>query len=68
MNERVRLEGEVHARPSRVDTSGAESLGWLFLFLICLVAVLTSVSRGPRGNTPPQAPAAAPHAAALSAP
>ena len=66
--ERVRLDGEVHARPGRVDTSGAESLAVFFLLLVCLVAVLTSVSRGTRRSYTPQAPSAPPHAAALTAP
>jgi hypothetical protein len=57
----------VHARPIRVNTSGAESLAVLFLILICLVALLTSFAGGRRGNTTPQVPPAAPHAAALTA-
>ena len=64
---RARLDGEVHARPIRVNTSGAESLAVLFLILICLVALLTSFAGGRRGNTTPQVPPAAPHAAALTA-
>ena len=66
-SDRVRLEGEVNTRPGRVNTSGAESLAMFFLLLVCLVAVLTSVSRGTRRSSPPQAPAAPPHAAALTA-
>ena len=64
---RARLEGEVHARPVRVNTSGAESLAVLFLILICLVALLTSFAGGKRSNATPQVPPAAPHAAALTA-
>ena len=65
--DRARLDGEVHARPFRVNTSGAESLAVLFLILICLVALLTSLAGGTRGNATPQAPPSAPHAAALTA-
>ena len=65
--DRVRLTGEVHARPGRVNTSGAESFGVLFLLLICLVAILTSVLQGHKGGATPPAPPAPPHAAALTA-
>ena len=67
-SDHVKLEGEVHARPGRVNTSGAESLAVFFLLLVCLVAVLTSVSRGTRRSSPHQAPSAPPHAAAMTAP
>ena len=66
-SDRVRLEGEVNARPGRVNTSGAESLAMFFLLLVCLVAVLTSVSRGTRRSSPRHAPSTPPHAAALTA-
>jgi hypothetical protein len=61
------MEGEVHARPARVNTIGAESLAVLFLILICLVALLTSFTGRARGKGSPQAPPGAPHAAALTA-
>ena len=64
---RAGLGGEVHARPVRVNTIGAESLAVLFLILICLAALVTSFAGGTRGGATPQVPPAAPHAAALTA-